>query len=141
MKLELSRGGQPVTANVAVGDLHAITPAAYLDFGESIVHSLSHQQARHFNLPVRGAYVANPGYLLGAAGIPRGAVVLSVDGKPIGGLDDFEAAIGPRSATATARRCASRPSTTRTAASCARCGWTGAGSRRAPLRRNDASGT
>ena len=93
VKLELSRGGQPVTANVAVGDLHAITPAAYLDFGESIVHSLSYQQARHFNLPVRGAYVANPGYLLGAAGIPRGAVVLSVDGKQIGGIDDFEAAI------------------------------------------------
>ena len=93
VKLELSRGGQAIAASVSVGDLHAITPAAYLDFGESIVHSLSYQQARHFNLPVRGAYVANPGYLLGAAGIPRGAVILGVDGQDIAGLDDFERAI------------------------------------------------
>ncbi|MCU0760678.1 MAG: PDZ domain-containing protein [Steroidobacteraceae bacterium] len=93
VKLELSRGGQAIAASVTVGDLHAITPASYLDFGESIVHSLSYQQARHFNLPVRGAYVANPGYLLGAAGIPRGAVILSVDGKEVSGLDDFQRAI------------------------------------------------
>lgn len=91
--LELSRGGKAVSAVLPVGDLHAITPAAYLDFGDSIVHTLSYQQARHFNVPVRGAYVANPGYLLGAAGLPRGAVVQSIDGKEIAGIDDFEAAI------------------------------------------------
>ena len=93
VKLELSRGGQAIAASITVGDLHAITPAVYLDFGESIVHTLSYQQARHFNLPVRGAYVANPGYLLGAAGIPRGAVILSIDGKDVAGLDDFERSI------------------------------------------------
>jgi len=91
--LELSRGGKAISAIVPVGDLHAITPDEYLDFGESIVNTLSYQQARHFNIPVRGAYVANPGYLLGASGIPRGAVVLSIDGKDIAGLADFEKAI------------------------------------------------
>ncbi|MCP5328519.1 MAG: trypsin-like peptidase domain-containing protein [Sinobacteraceae bacterium] len=93
VKLELSRGGKAISTSLPIGDLHAITPAAYLDFGESIVHTLSYQQARHFNVPVRGAYVANPGYLLGASGIPRGAVIRSIDGKDIAGLDDFEQAI------------------------------------------------
>ncbi len=91
--LDLSRGGKDVSATLPVGDLHAITPNEYLDFGESIVHTLSWQQARHFNVPVKGAYVANPGYLLGAAGVPRGAVVLNMDGKDIAGLADFERAI------------------------------------------------
>ncbi len=43
-----------------------------------IVHTLSYQQARHFNVPVKGAYVANPGYVFGAGGVPRGAVISSV---------------------------------------------------------------
>ena len=29
--------------------------------------------ARHMNVPISGVYVANPGYMLGVAGIPRGA--------------------------------------------------------------------
>jgi len=93
VELELERGGKPVNARIPVGDLHAITPSAYLEFGEAIVHTLSYQQARHFNIPVRGAYVANPGYVFGAAGIPRGAVISSFNSKDIGGIDDFEAAI------------------------------------------------
>ncbi len=93
VELELSRGGKPVTAKFTVGDLHAITPDAYAEIGDGIVHTLSWQQARHFNVPVRGAYVANPGYALGAAGVPRGAIVLEVDGKPVAGLADFEAAL------------------------------------------------
>ncbi len=93
VSLELTRGGKAVSAIVPVGDLHAITPDAYVDFGDAIVHTLSYQQARHFNVPIKGAFVANPGYLLGAAGIPRGAVVLSIDGREIAGLADFERAI------------------------------------------------
>ena len=88
--LALLRGGAPVKAALTVGDLHAITPASYLDIGESIVHTLSWQQARHFNLPVRGAYVANPGYWLTAAGIPRGAVVTSVANVDVTNIDEFE---------------------------------------------------
>ena len=53
---------------------HAGAPT--LEFGDAVVHTLSYQQARHFNVPVRGVFVANPGYVFGAAGIPRGAVML-----------------------------------------------------------------
>ncbi len=46
--------------------------------------------ARHFNAPVRGVFVANPGYVLAAAGVPRGAVVSSLDGQPVADLAAFE---------------------------------------------------
>jgi pro-apoptotic serine protease NMA111 len=93
VEVELERGGKPLIAKISVGDLHAITPSSYLEIGEAIVHTLSYQQARHFNLPVRGAYVANPGYLFGAAGVPRGAVITSFNSKDIGTGDDLEAAL------------------------------------------------
>ena len=79
--------------NSTVQDLHAITPAQYIEFGEAVVHELSYQQARHFNTPVRGVYIANPGYVFGSAAIPRGAVIQSVDGKPMTTLADFEAVL------------------------------------------------
>lgn len=93
VELEVERGGQAVSAKLPVGDLHAITPSSYLEFGEAIIHTLSYQQARHFNVPVRGAYVANPGYVFGAAGIPRGAVITKFDARDIGTVDDLESAI------------------------------------------------
>ena len=94
IELEAERGGVPVTVQLTVQDLHAITPAEYLEFGEAVVHELSYQQARHFNMPVRGVYIANPGYVFGSAAIPRGAVIQSLDGKPMTNLADFESALG-----------------------------------------------
>lgn len=90
LNLTVLRGGTPVKAVLSVGDLNAITPASYLEIGDSIVHTLSWQQARHFNLPVRGAYVANPGYWLTAAGVPRGAVISALGSVAIANLEDFE---------------------------------------------------
>ena len=66
----------------------------FLEFGDGVVHNLSWQQARHINVPIRGVYVANPGYILGAAGVPRGAVITEVGGKEIAGLADFEQVVG-----------------------------------------------
>ena len=90
LNLTVLRGGTPVRAVLSVGDLSAITPASYLEIGDSIVHTLSWQQARHFNLPVRGAYVANPGYWLTAAGVPRGAVITALGNVDIANIEDFE---------------------------------------------------
>ena len=91
--LELERGGKPVSAKLNVGDLHAITPSAYLEFGDAVVHTVSYQMARHFNVAVNGVYVANPGYIFGAAGVPRGAVIASANGKPTPNLAAFEAVV------------------------------------------------
>ena len=89
--VELERGGKQVISKVRVDDLHAITPDEYLEFGDAIVNRLSYQQARHYNRAAEGVYVANPGYLLSKAAIPRGAVIVDVNGKDVRNLDDFEA--------------------------------------------------
>ena len=91
--LRVERGGRPIDATVRVDDLHAITPDEYIEFGDGIVNRLSYQQARHYNRPVEGVYVANPGYLFSRSGVPRGAVIVEVDGHPTATLDDFEAAL------------------------------------------------
>jgi S1-C subfamily serine protease len=90
IKLSIERGGQKLDRELTVGDLYAVTPDRYVEFGDAVVHNLSWQQARHINAPVRGIYVANPGYVLGAAAVPRGAVITEVDGQPVGVLDDFQ---------------------------------------------------
>ncbi len=91
--LELERGGRSMIHEIVVDDLHAITPDEYIQFGDAIVNNLSYQQARHYNLPVEGVYVANPGYVLSKAGIPRGAVITEFGTAPIKSVDDLEAAL------------------------------------------------
>ncbi len=89
IRVEIERGGERIERQLEVQDLHALTPSEYLEFSDAVVHTLSYQMARHFNLPVRGVFVANPGYALGAAGIPRGAVIEAVGGRPVTTLDEF----------------------------------------------------
>ncbi|MFO1408292.1 MAG: PDZ domain-containing protein [Steroidobacteraceae bacterium] len=91
--LEVERGGQLLERTLTVRDLNSITPSRYLEFGDSVVHGLSYQMARHMNSPIQGVFVANPGYALAAAGIGRGAVIKSAGGQPIATLDDFERVI------------------------------------------------
>ena len=93
VEVELERGGKAVSAKLPVGDLHAITPSSYAEFGDAVVNAMSYQQARHFNVPTRGVYVANPGYVFGAAGIPRGAVLMTINGRKTDTLRDFETGI------------------------------------------------
>jgi len=91
--VQVERGGRSVDATIRVDDLHAITPDEYLEFGDAIVNQLSYQQARHYNRSTDGVYVANPGYMLSRAAIPRGAVITEVDGEAVTNLDDFEATL------------------------------------------------
>ena len=91
--VEVQRGSATLRHSLAVTSLGAITADEYLEFGEAVVHTLSYQQARHYNLPIQGVYVANPGYVFGSAGIPHGALITAFDGKKMGSLADFEAAL------------------------------------------------
>jgi S1-C subfamily serine protease len=93
VKIELQRGEQTIEQTIVVQDLNAITPDEYLEFGEAVVHTLSYQEARHFDLPIKGVYVANPGYVFGSAGVPRGALISAFNGKKIDRLSDFAAAL------------------------------------------------
>ncbi|MCJ7557989.1 MAG: trypsin-like peptidase domain-containing protein [Gammaproteobacteria bacterium] len=87
--LELQRGGLTRIHRITVQNLHGITPDRYLEISDAILHDLSYQQARHLNMPVTGVYVANPGYMFGGAGIPRGAVINGLDGETVDNLDTF----------------------------------------------------
>ena len=93
VKVEIQRGNEPLQHALEVESLSAITADEYIEFGEAVVHTLSYQQARHYNLPIKGVYVANPGYVFGSAGIPHGALISSFDGKTMNTLADFEAAL------------------------------------------------
>jgi len=93
IEIEVERDGKSKLHTITVSDLHAITPAEYLEFGDAIVNNLSYQQARHYNLPVQGAYVANPGYLLSKAAVPRGAVITRLGKFDVTGIDDLEEAL------------------------------------------------
>ena len=93
VELQLQRGGKLYTAKLKVDDLDAITPAAYLEFGDTVVHTLSYQEARAFHRPVRGVFVAASGYMFDGAGVPRGAVITEVDSRKVEDLADFTAIV------------------------------------------------
>jgi len=89
VKLELERGGKRIHTKIRVSDLHSITPDEFVDFGDAIVNNLSYQQARHYNHPVSGVYVARPGYIMSKAAIPRGAVISEVGGERVDDISDL----------------------------------------------------
>ena len=91
LELAVVRGGERRTVTLPVQDLREITPDEYLEIGDGVIHTLSWQMARHMNVPVAGVYVANPGYMFGSAGIPRGAVLTELAGKPLASLADARA--------------------------------------------------
>ncbi|MEJ2602380.1 MAG: PDZ domain-containing protein [Gammaproteobacteria bacterium] len=93
VRLELRRGGERIEHDVTVQDLHSITPDEYIEFGDAVVHRLSYQQARHYNRPIEGIYVANPGYVLSNSAIPRSAVITELDSRPVSDLDEFESVL------------------------------------------------
>ncbi|HEY1991499.1 MAG TPA: trypsin-like peptidase domain-containing protein [Gammaproteobacteria bacterium] len=90
LSLGILRSGKPMTVSMKVQDLYALSPKSYLEFGGATLNDLSLQVARGFNAPVKGVYVANPGYVFGTGGIAHAAVITDFDGKPVANLDDFQ---------------------------------------------------
>ncbi len=93
LELEVQRGGERLVRQIKVDDLHSLTPDEFITFGDAVLHRLSYQMARHLNVPVRGIYVANPGFILGVAAVPKGAVITSFDGHSVSTLDELEKAL------------------------------------------------
>ncbi|MEZ4450242.1 MAG: trypsin-like peptidase domain-containing protein [Nannocystaceae bacterium] len=87
---EVERGGVEVRNNLRVADLHAITPSTFVEFGGAILHDLSYQIARQFQIPLRGVYVASAGHSLAPIGLDRGAVIVAASGRPTPHLADLE---------------------------------------------------
>jgi S1-C subfamily serine protease len=91
--LEVERGGTPIVLDLPVSDLHALTPASYLEIGRSVLHDTSLMQARNYGVPPKGVYVAVPGYWLNKAGVAEGSIVTEVDGVAVADLAAFQAEI------------------------------------------------
>jgi pro-apoptotic serine protease NMA111 len=91
--LEVERRGALQAFDVPVVDLHAITPSAYLEVGDSTLNDLSYQQARNHAIPLGGVYVASAGYMFDRAGIANGAVITEVAGAPIADIGALESTL------------------------------------------------
>ncbi|XP_041998136.1 protease Do-like 7 isoform X1 [Salvia splendens] len=89
IELQIERGGKPLTLDLTVQDLHSVTPRYFLEVSGAIIHPLSYQQARNFRFQCGLVYVAEQGYMLFRAGVPRHAIIKKFAGENIARLDDF----------------------------------------------------
>ncbi|AQK74163.1 Protease Do-like 7 [Zea mays] len=91
--LQIERGGVPLTVNLQVEDLHSITPNHFLEVSGAVIHPLSYQQARNFRFKCGLVYVAEAGYMLSRASVPRHAIIKKLAGEDIAHLDDLIAVL------------------------------------------------
>ncbi|CAO2825337.1 unnamed protein product [Amaranthus hypochondriacus] len=89
VEMEIERGGTPMTVNLTIQDLHSITPDHFLEVSGAVIHALSYQQARNFRFTCGLVYVAEPGYMLVRAGVPRHAIIKKFAGQEISCLQEL----------------------------------------------------
>ncbi|KAH7682677.1 HtrA2 peptidase protein [Dioscorea alata] len=87
--LEIERGGALMAVKLMVQDLHSITPNFFLEVSGAVIHPLSYQQARNFRFNCGLVYVAESGYMLSRASVPRHAIIKKLAGEDISNLDDL----------------------------------------------------
>ncbi|HET6725049.1 MAG TPA: trypsin-like peptidase domain-containing protein [Gammaproteobacteria bacterium] len=90
ISLTLVRGGAPLHVELPVGNLYKITPDSYLEYGGAVLNDLSYQFARNMDQPVRGVFVADPGFVFSNGGIGRGAVITRFGDVPVADLDALQ---------------------------------------------------
>ncbi|MDU0111944.1 PDZ domain-containing protein [Psychrosphaera aquimarina] len=89
IKLAVLRRGELLSLQVDVDDLDTITPSSYLKFDGGIFHNLSYQQARHYNKPIKGVYVANSAGSFKHAGLPHNSVITEFNGVHVDTVEEF----------------------------------------------------
>ena len=57
--LHIERGGVSLVVESSVVSLHSLTRSALLEVSGAVFHHLTLQQARHYNIPVGGVYLAH----------------------------------------------------------------------------------
>ncbi|KAL0905742.1 hypothetical protein M5K25_024180 [Dendrobium thyrsiflorum] len=89
IELQIERGGISLIVKLMVEDLHSITPNYFLEVSGAVLHPLSYQQARNFRFNCGLVYVAEPGYMLSRAGVPRHSIIKKFAGEAISKLEDL----------------------------------------------------
>lgn len=90
INISVLRRGEAISISVKVNDLKTITPSAFLKFDGGIFHNLSYQQARHFNKPIKGVYVANSAGAFKQAGVPNKGVITEFNGVHVDTVEEFD---------------------------------------------------
>lgn len=90
VRLDVERSGVPHRLELIVQDLHAVTPAEYLELSGAVLHPLSLQLARSYGVPVSGILLAGRGYAFSRAGLPARAVIREIGEVPVPDLDALE---------------------------------------------------
>ena len=90
IELQIFRKDQVLTKTIKVQDLHSITPSEYIEVAGGIFNNVSYQIARQSNLAIKGVFVAVPGFMFGNYGVPGGAIIQQLNGKPIDDIDDLK---------------------------------------------------
>lgn len=93
LEIEVVRRGAPMSFTLKVADLEALQPAQLIEIGDSILHNISVQRARGMNLPQSGVVVAKSGYEFARAGVPRGALITRLNGRPVETVEDILAQV------------------------------------------------
>jgi len=89
LEIEVERLGTRQAVKLTVQDLHAITPASFLEIGRGILHDVSYHQARNHDVPQHGVYVATGGFMF--EDVPEGSLVTHIDGEAVPDLDALQA--------------------------------------------------
>ncbi|NQZ22499.1 MAG: PDZ domain-containing protein [Colwellia sp.] len=89
INLSVLRRGEVLSVSVKVTDLNTITPSAFLKFDGGVFHNLSYQQARHFNKPITGVYVAISAGSFKQAGVPHKSVITEFNGVHVDTVERF----------------------------------------------------
>ena len=89
VKLLLQRGGEDVEVEVAVGDLHKITPDRFVSVAGGSFHSLSYQQARLYGVACKGVYVCEATGSFRFDSSDNGWIIQTIDHKRVPDLETF----------------------------------------------------
>ncbi|KAF5749985.1 protease Do-like 7 isoform X1 [Tripterygium wilfordii] len=89
IELQIERGGTSFNIILLVQNLHSITPDYFLEVSGAVIHPLSYQQARNFRFHCGLVYVADPGYMLFRAGVPRYAIIKKFAGEEISKIEEL----------------------------------------------------
>ncbi len=90
IRLSVLRHGKELSFTINVDDLDTITPMSFLKFDGGIFHNLSYQQARHFNKPIKGVYVAVSAGSFKLANVPNKSLITEFNGVNVDTVEEFD---------------------------------------------------